>query len=121
MNYKELGMLGENAAADFLCRKKGYTIVCRNYRSSAGEIDMIAQDGNTLVFVEVKTRKTTEYGRPAEAVERRKQHKIAIMAKSYLARYGLWSMPCRFDVVEVMPDCRTGFVINHIIHAFILQ
>lgn len=69
---KVLGIEGENAAAKFL-EKKGYRIISRNYKTHIGEIDIIAQDGNTIVFVEVKTRGNESFGKPFEAVNKRKR------------------------------------------------
>ena len=118
MNDKQLGRCGEKAAAQYICTDKHYKLLSQNYRSRLGEIDLIAQDGSVIVFLEVKTRKSCQYGQPAEAVEKHKQHKIIQTAKSYLSRYGLWNSPCRFDVIEVMPSA-TGFRIHHIRHAFL--
>ena len=117
MDDKELGRRGEEAAAQYICSQKHYLLLCKNYRSRLGEIDLIAQDGSVIVFIEVKTRNSRHYGQPAEAVEKHKQHKLTLAAKSYLSRYGLWHRPCRFDVIEVMPSA-AGFCIHHIPHAF---
>ena len=118
MDDKQLGRCGEAAAARYICTYKHYKLLCQNYRNRLGEIDIIAQDGQVIVFIEVKTRKSRQYGQPAEAVEMHKQHKITQTAKSYLSRYGLWHRPCRFDVIEVMPSS-AGFHIHHIQHAFL--
>lgn len=74
MNNIQIGNIGEEAAADYLC-KEGYVILERNYRRSIGEIDIIANNKETLVFVEVKTRSNTRYGFPAEAVHYHKRQK----------------------------------------------
>ena len=96
-----LGPWGEARAADYL-RKKGYEIVGANYRCRFGEIDLIAQKGRYLVFVEVKYRKNGESGMPEEAVNVRKQRAISRAALMYLAGHGLGTdTPCRFDVVAV--------------------
>ncbi len=95
-----LGKSGEDLACLEL-RRRGYAIVARRYRTRAGEIDIVARDGGTLVFVEVKTRRSLRFGHPAEAVTARKQAKIRAMACDYLARAALGDCPCRFDVVAV--------------------
>lgn len=98
----KLGEKGEGIAVGFL-RKMGYRIVQQNYRTPVGEIDIIAKDGDTLVFVEVKTRESLEYGLPFESVIRRKRRKIANVALLYLKRF-TDIPPCRFDVVSVYYD-----------------
>ena len=100
-----LGKSGENAACDEL-RRRGYAILARGYRTRMGEIDIIARDGPTLVFVEVKARTTGRWGYPAEAVTLHKQAKVTAMAADYLARCGWHDRPCRFDVVAVLLDER---------------
>lgn len=79
----------------------GWTIVERNYRCALGEIDIIAREGDTLVFVEVKTRKTNTFGSPSAAVTPRKQRQISRVAQHYLAKGKRFSVPARFDVVAV--------------------
>ena len=96
----ELGDRGENRAARFL-RNKGYKILLRNFDSGAGEIDIIARDGKTLVFVEVKTRSYDD-PTPEDQVNERKQHQLTKAAKVYLTRYGFPQPPARFDVVAVL-------------------
>jgi putative endonuclease len=95
----KLGEKGEGLAVKFL-QKKGYRIIRQNFRTSLGEIDIIAEDGDILVFVEVKTRESLYYGRPFESVNARKKRKIAGTAMLYLKRYEELP-PCRFDVVSV--------------------
>ncbi len=97
---RNLGALGEQLAARHL-RKKGYTIIEQNYRCRLGEIDIIARDGTTLVFIEVKTRTSTTFGTPAMAVTPRKQHQISRAAQQYLASHDLFDNDARFDVVAV--------------------
>jgi len=95
----KLGQIGEDLAVAYL-QKKGYKIIQRNYRTLIGEIDIIARDGDDLVFIEVKTRESLEYGQPFESVNRNKRRKIANVAMLYLKR--LKNIPhCRFDVVSV--------------------
>jgi putative endonuclease len=95
-----LGKQGEELACREL-RRRGYSILARRFRTRFGEIDIIARDGASLVFVEVKTRRSTAYGTPAEAVTIRKQTKIGLMASEFLLRRGAPLVPCRFDVVAV--------------------
>ena len=115
---KELGKAGEERAALYLKCQCGYRILQRNYRTRLGEIDIIARDCDTIVFVEVKTRRSLCYGYPAEAVAQHKQFKLKITAQSYMARYRLWDVPCRFDVIEVMPGPGGALRLHHIRHAF---
>jgi len=81
--------------------RRGYEILARRYRTRYGEIDIVARDGDSTVFVEVKARATREFGAAAEAVTRRKQLKLAAMARDYLARNDLADTACRFDVVTI--------------------
>ena len=93
-----LGERGERQAARFL-RKKGMKVLLRGYRTWQGEIDLIARDGSTLVFVEVKARR---WGTPAEAVTLEKQRRLTLAALHFLKRHGLLEQPCRFDVVAIV-------------------
>jgi putative endonuclease len=97
---QNLGKAGEDAAAEEL-ERRGYAILERRYRTSRGEIDIVARDGDTLVFVEVKVRDTAECGTAAEAVTRVKQRRLGRMATDYLARRNITDQPCRFDVVAI--------------------
>lgn len=96
-----LGKAGEAFAAKFL-KKKGYKIKETNYRSPLGEVDIIAVDRKTLVFVEVKTRRNIAFGYPAEAVNQRKQIQIAKTAQHYLSSKKLTNHAARIDVVSVI-------------------
>jgi putative endonuclease len=107
---------GENAAARYL-RQLGYKIILRNYRSPLGEIDIIARDGDTLVFVEVKTRAYDD-PTPEEQVNATKQHQITKAAKTYLNRYGSSQPPARFDVVAIVWATDREPVIRHLQNAF---
>ncbi len=113
---KNLGVRGEDMAVDFL-EKKGYTILCRNYRCRSGEIDIIARKKKILCFIEVKARSTRAFGTPQEAVTPRKQHKIGRVALDFLQRHKLENNPARFDVVAVDFSCGDG-VIEFIENAF---
>jgi len=99
----DLGKRGENISVEFL-RKKGYKIIERNYRCSLGEIDVVARDKNILCFVEVKTRKTEQYGLPEEAIGWHKQKKLVKAALTYLKENKIHKQDLRFDVVSVYPD-----------------
>lgn len=101
--HTSLGRRGEETAGRHL-ESLGYFILERRYRTRAGEIDFIARDGDSLVFVEVKARSSMACGRPAEAVDGRKRGRIARAASLYLARRGGPEVPCRFDVVEVLEE-----------------
>jgi len=95
----KLGEKGEELAVRFL-KKQGYKIIKQNYKTRIGEIDIIAMDGNALVFIEVKTRESIEYGLPFEAVNSAKKRKIRNVALLYLKRLKEIP-PCRFDVVSI--------------------
>ena len=111
------GAWGEMQAAEYL-RRKRYRLVAKNFRLRGGEIDLIAETKDYIVFIEVKTRTTAAYGLPCEAVERNKRRKITRVASAYLAQFDLWERPCRFDVIEVWPDDQGEPVIRHLVHAF---
>ena len=99
-----LGSLGETLARQAL-EREGYAILATQYRTPRGEIDIVARDGPCLVFVEVKARRTVERGTPAEAVTPRKQRRVIVMARDYLARHQTDATECRFDVVAILlPD-----------------
>lgn len=104
---KVTGARGERETLDFL-EARGYRVVDTNVRPlggmARGEIDVIAWDGEYLVFCEVKTRRTAlgSQGTPAEAVDSRKQKQLTRLAYAYIAKHELDDVPCRFDVVEVV-------------------
>jgi len=95
-----LGRRGERAAERYL-RRRGYKIVARGARDRLGELDLVAVDRRTVVFVEVKTRRTARAGHPADAVDARKQRKLANLALRFLQRHQLVECSSRFDVVAV--------------------
>ncbi|MBC8016794.1 MAG: YraN family protein [Sporomusaceae bacterium] len=117
MNKLAVGDFGERAAAGYL-EEAGYEILKRKYRLKIGEIDIIAKLNNTLVFVEVKTRSSSRYGFPAEAVTYRKQQKIVNTALCYLNYINKPTACCRFDVIEVFLTELRVIKYNHIIDAF---
>jgi putative endonuclease len=90
----------------------------RRYRRRFGEIDLIAEQGGRIVFVEVKARRGNAFGLPAEAVTRRKRERIARVALAYLQQRGWLERPCRFDVVEVHVGGHRGRQVRHIPDAF---
>jgi len=107
-----LGERGENVAAKHL-RNLGYTILQRNYRSKAGEIDIVARQGRILVFVEVKTR-VDEQVRPEDQVNSEKMHQIITAAKLYLSRFGSPRPASRFDVIAIVwPQGREPMIRHH--------
>lgn len=97
---RELGELGENLAVRHL-QSLGYRIVERNYRCRWGEIDCVALQGKTLVFLEVKARRTDEFGGPLEAVDGRKRRRMTRLARHYAQLKNLTDVAQRFDVVAV--------------------
>ena len=100
MRRRRLGRRGEEIAADHLA-SLGYEILERNVRTAAGEIDAVALDKGTIVFVEVKTRSGSGFGTPQEAVDRSKQRRLTRLALNWLQARGLTDRPARFDVVSV--------------------
>lgn len=114
---QETGKLGEDVATRELARQ-GYSILARRYRTRFGEIDIVAQDGPTLVFVEVKARRSDACGSAAESVTTWKQRRIAAMALDYLARTGRTDAPCRFDVIAIDNAGSPSARVQHIKDAF---
>jgi len=110
------GALGEDAAAELL-RKAGYRIVARNHRCSRGEVDVIAEKGDLLVFVEVRTRATAAFGGPEETVGTRKQRRVVAAARDYLAQRRGPPKAARFDVIAVV-DGPAGPALTHFENAF---
>ena len=111
-----LGNRGESAAARHL-QRQGYKILIRNWRCDLGEIDIIARDGKTLVFVEVKTRLYDD-PTPEEQINAVKQHQITKSAKLYLSRYGFPQPPARFDIVAVIWPTGREPQVRHTPNAF---
>ena len=96
-----LGKSGENYACREL-ERRGYAIVARRFRTRSGELDIIAREGETLVFVEVKARRTTRYGTPVEGVTALKRRRLLKMAAEYVLLRGVCNASCRFDIVSVL-------------------
>ena len=97
---QRLGSVGEDLASAALAAR-GYAILERRYTTERGEIDIVAEDGETLVFVEVRARATGEFGRAAESITDAKKRQVVRMATEYLARHQITNRPCRFDVVAI--------------------
>jgi putative endonuclease len=116
MERRELGRIGESLAASYLIGC-GWEIVDRNVRYREGEIDIVAARGGILAFVEVKTRRSSTFGSPAEAVTLRKQRTIRTVAWRYLAERHPRARAVRFDVVDIARD-QGGFMVTHLEGAF---
>lgn len=112
-----LGRSGEAAAVRYLKGKK-YRILERGFRFHRGEIDIIARDGETLVFIEVKTRQRTRFGQPEEAVTPAKQTQLRRLAEAYLTIKNLRGLACRFDIISLVADAEAGYKIQHFQDAF---
>ena len=111
------GQEGEATAERYL-RRKGYRIVAKNLRSTLGELDLVAEDGRVLVFVEVKARRSEDFGGAIHAVHRQKQEKLIQLASQYLAKHHLTDRTCRFDVVLLQGTDASAPQIEHIQNAF---
>ena len=115
---RPLGARGEAASARHL-KRLGYKILARGDRGRLGEIDLVALDGRTIVFVEVKTRESADSGHPSEAVDSAKRRRLTRLALSFLKRHHLLECPARFDIVAVTwPAGRHRPQIEHFKHAF---
>jgi len=113
---KKTGDLGEEAAARYL-ESRGIRVLERNWRHRQWELDLICRDGDTLVFVEVKTRKANSMATPADAMTRSKRMRLVKAASHYLSKNNLWDEPCRFDLASVTAT-GTGMAVDHIENAF---
>jgi putative endonuclease len=116
MNRRELQQAGERVAARHL-EGRGLRILARNWRIRMGELDLVAEEGPVLVFVEVKTRRSGGLVDPAAAVDFRKRCRLRRLAEAYLSLERPAAGPCRFDVVSVVMDRRHPTV-HHISNAF---
>jgi len=113
-----MGMEGQQVAEAYLC-EKGLRILACNYRIRTGEIDLVAQHGTYLVFIEVKTRKSHTYGQGRESVTRHKQQQIIRTALHYITRHNMHDHDMRFDVVEVTINPSNQIAsVEHIENAF---
>ncbi len=114
---KELGIIGEDIACHYLI-KKGYHILQRNMKNRIGEIDVVAQKDDLIIFVEVKTRQSLDYGLPLEAINAKKQHKIRNTAISYLKYKGLLDkVNVRFDCISIISQY-DSYKIDHLENIF---
>ena len=112
---KDKGDYGENTAVGYLAAK-GYKVLAQNYKSAGGEIDIIALDGEYIVFVEVKYRRGTSFGDVAEAATHGQTRRIIKTAKKYLYEQDKTAAPCRFDIIEIFGN--ELLEINHLENAF---
>jgi putative endonuclease len=118
MSNKTIGKQGEGLARQYL-QTQGYQILEENFRNKIGEIDLIAQKGNTICFVEVKTRQLCTFGQPYEAVNPWKIRKLSQMAVSYLKyKYDTIEIHSRFDVISIVQYKEGSAQIQHIKNAF---
>jgi putative endonuclease len=99
---QSIGAEAEQRAAEYLAHR-GLAMVARNYRCRGGEIDLVMRDGPVLVFVEVRARSVSRFGGAAESITTRKQARVILAARHYLARHGL-DVPCRFDALLLDGD-----------------
>ena len=116
--HNELGKWGEELAAKYL-EQKGYVIRDRDWRQGKLDLDIVAvaDDGETVVFMEVKARKTNAFGQPEQAVDAKKIKRLARAADSYVKSLGV-SAPLRFDIVSIIGDQKEAQTIEHIVDAF---
>ena len=112
---RETGIRGEDLAAEYLARA-GLSVLERNYRCKAGEIDVVAEDSGELVFAEVRTRSGTAFGTPEESITARKRRKMAECAFSYLAERGAHGRSWRVDLVAVELDRGHVVRVDHYKH-----
>lgn len=115
--HNELGKWGEQQAVDYL-ERKGYRIVARDWKDGHRDLDLVAMDGDTLVIVEVKTRRNNVFGEPEEAVDWRKIRSLSIAASRFVRLYRINS-DIRFDIVSITGDDTGHFNVNHIVDAFL--
>jgi len=116
-NRQNLGETGEAIASTFL-KDNGYTILTQNYRRKFGEIDIIAREGDYLVFIEVKTRTGVSHGHPFDAITFKKQKQISKVAQCYLAENNLFDTAARFDVISVIISQNSPVNIEVVTNAF---
>jgi putative endonuclease len=117
MNRRSQGAFYENLACSFL-QSKGYRILDRNVYILRKELDVVALDRDTIVFVEVKGRTSDRFGTALEAIDGRKRQRIIRTARAYLEKMHLWDSECRFDVISVELDGGRATRIEHIENAF---
>lgn len=114
MTKTDIGNLGEDAAAKYM-ESNGFFIISRNYKTAFGEIDIIAKKDEYTVFCEVKSRKSTFYGEPSEAVNHEKQRKIRMSAYKYIEDNAIFDTNARFDVCEIIHKIENGaYIVKNI-------
>lgn len=111
----DYGKIGEDLAEKYLA-SKDYYILSRNYHSRFGEIDIIASDGTSIVFVEVKTRTQNQFGTPLEAITSHKLSKMIKTSQFYLTQRSMHNYPYRFDAIEVIIRDEEKPIINHLVN-----
>lgn len=109
-----LGRRGESAAAAYLSRRLGWTVVDRNWRCPEGEIDIVAYDGHRHVVCEVKTRATSDFGAPVEAITTDKAGRLRRLAARWADQHGVPAAEIRIDVIGLLCDDAGGFMIDHL-------
>jgi putative endonuclease len=114
---QHFGRSAEQLAAQWL-QKKGYRILERNFRVGGGELDLIAKDQDTLVFIEVKGRRTKQFGGAPYAIDDRKKRQIIKLASLYLSQHGLINQLCRFDVILIIGTDQNSPTVTHLEQAF---
>lgn len=112
ISSQELGQRGEAIACQYL-EKKGYKILARRFRYGRSEIDIIAQKGSLLVFIEVKTRHNSYFGYPEEAVNQTKRKKLKMVAAGFLSQSKKRFKECRFDILSIIYKSEKDYQINH--------
>ena len=114
---RALGEYGEQLAARYL-QERGMAVIERNWRCEHGELDLVARDGDCLVFCEVKTRRAVGFGHPVEAVGHEKQRRLRVLAQRWLAAHDEHAPELRFDVVGVLVRTDRPALVNHLRAAF---
>ncbi len=114
---KRLGAFGEGLAQDYL-KSQGYKIIDKNFRCCFGEVDIVAEDNNSIVFIEVKTRSSLAFGTPKDAISMKKKTSLTKVASAYLKKSELTHRSARFDVVSILITDKEGAKIELIKNAF---
>jgi len=113
---RKKGSAGETIAANYLAQK-GFQLICKNYFTRYGEIDLVMKENKTLVFVEVKFGREGKCGKPLEWITKRKINRFVRAAKEYISRNNLYDIPVRIDFVAIL-QTESGLKITHIPNAF---
>ncbi|MEO5875288.1 MAG: YraN family protein [Streptosporangiaceae bacterium] len=110
---QELGQRGESAAVRYLTGL-GWTVLARNWRCRAGELDIVAHDGRQHVVCEVKTRRSTAFGTPAEAITRSKADRLRRLSRRWAAEHGVRAEGIRIDLIGLVGGGPAGFTVDHL-------